>query len=69
MRFILNFFIFGFLFYLLWMFFPEVFNTLVSWANGAFEFLKEIFNRIRDSIGSKEKEQIHTTLGYLFNLF
>lgn len=40
MRFILNFFLFGFLFYLIYVFFPDAFNTLVSWANHVYEFIK-----------------------------
>lgn len=40
MRFIFNFFLFGFLFYLIYVYFPDAFHTLVSWANAAFDFLK-----------------------------
>jgi len=42
MRFIWNFFFFGILFYLIWQFFPEAFNTLVSWANHVVTFFKEL---------------------------
>ncbi|MBA3721997.1 MAG: hypothetical protein H0W88_06315 [Parachlamydiaceae bacterium] len=46
MRFILNFFFFGILFYLIYLFFPEAFHTLVSWADKVIEWLKEIYVRI-----------------------
>lgn len=42
MRFIWNFFFFGILFYLIWMFFPDAFNTLVSWANHVVDFLRDL---------------------------
>ena len=44
MRFILNFFFFGLLFYLIWMFFPDAFKTLVSWADQTVAFLTGIFH-------------------------
>ena len=42
MRFIFNFILFGIIFYLLYVFFPDAFMTLVSWANKAFDFLKDV---------------------------
>ncbi|HEV8052594.1 MAG TPA: hypothetical protein VGP47_08865 [Parachlamydiaceae bacterium] len=42
MRFLLNFFFFGLLFYLIWMFFPDAFLTLVSWADHVVAFFKEL---------------------------
>jgi len=39
MRFILNFFIFGFIFFLISVYFPEAFKTLVGWAEAAFTFV------------------------------
>lgn len=50
MRFILNFFFFGLLFYLIWMFFPDAFQTLVGWANQVFAFFKDLFMGISDKI-------------------
>lgn len=41
MRFILNFFFYGLLFYLIYLFFPDAFHTLVSWANNVYDFLRE----------------------------
>lgn len=43
MRFIFNFIFFGILFYLIWLFFPEAFSTLVSWANHVVAFFKDLF--------------------------
>ncbi len=43
MRFIFNFILFGIIFYLIYLFFPDVFATLVSWANKTVEFFKEVF--------------------------
>lgn len=44
MRFIWNFFFFGILFYLIWMFFPDAFMTLVSWANQVVAFFRDLFS-------------------------
>jgi hypothetical protein len=40
MRFILNFIIFGIIFYLIWMFFPEAFQKLVTWTGDVVTFVK-----------------------------
>lgn len=50
MRFILNFFFFGFLFFLIYLYFPEAFHTLTLWAQNLFDFLKDTFNSISDKI-------------------
>lgn len=52
MRFILNFFFFGILFYLIYLFFPDMFNTLVAWANHVYLFLKDIVLQISAKIHS-----------------
>ena len=39
MRLILNFFIFGFIFFLISVYFPEAFKTLVGWAETVFNFV------------------------------
>lgn len=60
MRFILNFFFFGLLFYLIWLFFPEAFNTLVSWANYVVNFFKDLITGISERVqhhGSHPSEQ------------
>lgn len=43
-RFIINFFLFGFLFFLIYVYFPEAFSTLYSWANDVFIWFKTMFN-------------------------
>lgn len=50
MRFVLNFFFFGLLFYLIWMFFPEAFMTLVNWANHVVMFFRDLFMGISDKV-------------------
>jgi hypothetical protein len=51
MRFILNFIFFGILFFLIWHYFPEVFQTLVSWAEGLFNFVRELITWIVQKTG------------------
>ncbi len=41
-RFIVNFILYGILFYLIYLFFPDAFMTLVSWVNQAYEFLRDL---------------------------
>lgn len=53
MRFVINFFIFGFIFFLIYHFFPEAFSTLVSWAQAAYDFAANLVGMARDKI-SKE---------------
>lgn len=43
MRFIFNFIFFGFLFYLIYLIFPDAFSTMVGWANKLYIFLKDLF--------------------------
>lgn len=63
MRFIINFFFFGILFYLIYLFFPETFVTLVSWADKTYEFLKDLFlgvsNRFYEWRYSHEVTNLH----------
>ena len=55
MRFILNFFFFGLLFYLIYLFFPDAFHTLVSWADKAYELIRELIVGISEKIrGSRD---------------
>ncbi|CCB87545.1 MULTISPECIES: hypothetical protein [Parachlamydia] len=42
MRFIFNFIFFGILFYLIWLYFPDAFKTLVEWASNTFDFFKHL---------------------------
>lgn len=50
MRFILNFIFFGFLYYVIYLFFPDAFHTLVSWANTSFDYLRELFLQLSGKI-------------------
>jgi len=51
MRFILNFIFFGILFFLIWHYFPEFFQTLVSWAESAFNFVRELVTWVMQKAG------------------
>lgn len=55
MRFILNFFFFGLLFYLIWMFFPDAFATLVNWANHLAAYLRELITGISDKVQQNQQ--------------
>lgn len=63
MRFILNFFLFGFLFYLISVFFPEAFSTLVSWAAGIYGFFHGLVAQIMDKISEKKADTATQTVG------
>lgn len=54
MRFILSFFLFGFLFYLIYVFFPEAFSTLVSWAEYVYVFFHDLFINVYDRFYEKK---------------
>lgn len=72
MRFILNFFFFGFLFFLIAMFFPEAFATMVSWAQKVYTFLSDLIQnlneRLRGSSGTSPTEPTKTAAAF-FALF
>jgi hypothetical protein len=46
MRFIFYFVFFGLLFYIIWMYFPEAFQTLVSWAGKIYSFLFNLLSGV-----------------------
>ena len=55
MRFILGFIFFGLLFYAIYLFFPEAFQTLAGWAGNVFDFFKTLFTDLSNKFqGSKE---------------
>jgi len=56
MRFIINFFLFGFIFFLIWHFFPEAFTTLVSWAETVFDFFRDLSSNVREKVDAKQVE-------------
>lgn len=43
LRFILSFIFFGVLFYLIWKYFPEAFETLFSWLESGINYIKSFF--------------------------
>ena len=50
MRFILNFIFFGLLFYLIYLFFPDAFNTLLSWVQQIYEFFRDLFSNVSKKV-------------------
>lgn len=46
MKFIVNFIIFGLIFYGIYVFFPTAFETLVSWAEAVFNFVEGLYQKI-----------------------
>jgi hypothetical protein len=50
MRFILNFIFFGLIFFLIYLYFPEAFATLVSWASQVWDFIVKIFKIVIDKL-------------------
>lgn len=65
LRFLLNFMLFGVLFFLIWHFFPEVFTRLVEWAAIIVDFFQklfaELFNKAQDAT-KDSKEEIKTAV-------
>ncbi len=49
-RFILNFVLFGILFYAIYAAFPDIFFKMVSWANKFYDVLKDFFFMVSDKI-------------------
>lgn len=52
MRFIFNFIFFGILFYLIYVYFPDPFHMLVSWADAIVTFAKETFHVVVEKVQS-----------------
>lgn len=52
LRFIFYFIFFGLLFYLIWMYFPEAFQTLVSWVGKIYTFLHNLGEAIIEKLNS-----------------
>lgn len=51
-RFIVNFFLFGLLFYALYIFFPDAFAKMVGWVAAVFDYIRDIVNQIIEKINS-----------------
>lgn len=69
-RFILNFILFGALFYLIWHFFPDTFTILVSWIKAIVEvvqqLLTDLYNKISTSTLKRDMEPTKTMLKTVF---
>lgn len=50
MRFILNFIIFGIIYYIIYLFFPDAFHTLVSWADKTYEFFRDLVLQVAGKV-------------------
>lgn len=72
-RFIVNFILFGILFYLIYVFFPDAFLTLVSWAQKTYDFLKEVTLQIASKVNEwrgqsqPAKEPTHQAIQYFLS--
>ena len=53
MRFILNFIIFGIIYYIIYLFFPDAFHTLVSWADKTYEFFRDLVLQVAGKVRSE----------------
>ncbi|WP_195155574.1 hypothetical protein [Candidatus Protochlamydia phocaeensis] len=72
MRFIFNFFFFGILFYLIYLFFPDAFHTLVSWADRTYEFFRDLILQIAGKVHSSRDHSApppHQALGALLPIW
>jgi hypothetical protein len=54
MRFIFNFIFFGILFYILWLYFPETFVALTTWAAKVVDFIRNLFTGVGDRFRTPE---------------
>lgn len=52
MRFIIGFIFFALLFYSIWFYFPETFQTMVSWVAKVFEFIRGAVESITEKVSS-----------------
>lgn len=50
MRFIFNFVFFGLLFFIIWKFFPDAFNTLVGWVTSLYDYLDHLVRSLTESV-------------------
>lgn len=48
MRFIIGFIFFGLLFYCIWLYFPEAFATLTSWAAQIVAYIQALFTNVAE---------------------
>lgn len=52
-RFILNFFLFGLLFFLISRYFPQAFETLIGWVENVWEYLLGLGSQLVDMVQSR----------------
>jgi hypothetical protein len=52
MKFIFNFIFFGLLFYVIWVYFPDAFATLLRAAETALSYLKELGSTLYEKLSS-----------------
>ena len=67
MRFIWNFFFFGILFYLIWIFFPDAFMTLVGWADHVVAFFRDLIMGVYNKV--QHHETSSSSASWLLPLF
>lgn len=52
LKFIANFIVFGVLFYLIYVYFPDQFHILTTWAESIVNFVKDLFHAVMDKVGT-----------------
>lgn len=52
LRFIFNFILFGIIFYLIYIYFPDGFATLVRWVETAWNWIVDTFSHLFSKMGS-----------------
>ena len=65
MRFILSFIFFGLLFYAIWLYFPEAFQTLVSWVAKLFDLIKSFIETIIEKLSHTGTPQTPKSLFFI----
>jgi len=50
-RFLINFFLYGLLFFFIYKFFPDAFSTLVVWVGKVYDVLAEVVRSFIDWVG------------------
>ena len=55
-KFFFNFFLFGFIYYMFWFFFPEAFQAMVGWAEQAFAFLSNATMQLFDKVQNMRQD-------------
>jgi hypothetical protein len=69
MRFIFNFIFFGILFYLIYLFFPDAFHKLVTWAGELVEMIRAAWANLMDKMGYNSHPVAPTSPGRVQEIF